>query len=101
MNTDDDEEDDGPGDVLKCMVVQVRVCENHQNGKDTHVRGFQVFARDDGFGGTGAGGGHRMITAKKSKKKRGPSNGELGEYEAEQKIVGFEEADWLGDPEIR
>ncbi|RMD43177.1 hypothetical protein DV735_g1961, partial [Chaetothyriales sp. CBS 134920] len=36
-----------PGDVLKAMVVQVRICENHQNGKDTHVRGFQVFARDE------------------------------------------------------
>ena len=35
------------GDVLKAMVVQVRICENYQNGKDTHVRGFQVFARDE------------------------------------------------------
>ena len=38
------------GDILKCMVVQVRICENHQNGKDTHVRGFQVFARDENAG---------------------------------------------------
>lgn len=34
-------------DVLRAMVVQVRICENHQNGKDTHVRGLQIFARDE------------------------------------------------------
>lgn len=32
--------------ALRCMLVQVRVCENHQNGKDTHLRGLQLFARD-------------------------------------------------------
>ncbi|KAF2431532.1 APC10-domain-containing protein [Tothia fuscella] len=32
--------------VLRCMLVQVRICENHQNGKDTHLRGLQLFARD-------------------------------------------------------
>lgn len=35
------------GNVLRAMVVQIRVCENHQNGKDTHVRGVQVFAMDE------------------------------------------------------
>jgi anaphase-promoting complex subunit 10 len=39
-----DEVDDPP--VLRCMLVQVRICENHQNGKDTHLRGLQLFARD-------------------------------------------------------
>lgn len=52
--------------VLRCFVVQIRVCENHQNGKDTHVRGVQLFARDetvaggddeDGGGGAGSSGG--------------------------------------------
>lgn len=37
----------GGGDVLRAMVVQVKICENHQNGKDTHVRGVQVFAKDE------------------------------------------------------
>lgn len=32
--------------VLRCMLVQVRICENHQNGKDTHLRGLQIFAKD-------------------------------------------------------
>ncbi|KLJ11752.1 hypothetical protein EMPG_13092, partial [Blastomyces silverae] len=33
--------DPSSGNVLKAMVIQVRISENHQNGKDTHVRGFQ------------------------------------------------------------
>jgi anaphase-promoting complex subunit 10 len=33
--------------VLRCMLIQVRICENHQNGKDTHLRGLQIFARDN------------------------------------------------------
>ncbi|KAK2813755.1 hypothetical protein FQN50_000153 [Emmonsiellopsis sp. PD_5] len=39
--------DPSTGNVLKTMVLSVRISENHQNGKDTHVRGFQVYARDD------------------------------------------------------
>ncbi|KAI9754805.1 MAG: GABA-specific high-affinity permease [Chaenotheca gracillima] len=34
-------------DVLRAHLVQVQVKENHQNGKDTHIRGLQVFARTD------------------------------------------------------
>jgi anaphase-promoting complex subunit 10 len=34
--------------VLRCMLVQVRICENHQNGKDTHLRGLQIFSKDEG-----------------------------------------------------
>ena len=33
--------------VLKAFVVQVRILENHQNGKDTHLRAVQIFARDE------------------------------------------------------
>lgn len=32
--------------VLRAFLVQVRVIENHQNGKDTHLRGLQIFAAD-------------------------------------------------------
>lgn len=53
---EDDEEGDENGErvinwanrpVLKCFLVQVRILENHQNGKDTHLRGLQIFARDE------------------------------------------------------
>ena len=80
------------GDVLKAMVVQVRICENHQNGKDTHVRGFQVFARDEV-------GGKTMRKTVKPKKAR-EAQTEDGENE-EDAVVGLQPADWMGDPEIR
>ncbi|KIW05018.1 uncharacterized protein PV09_04175 [Verruconis gallopava] len=32
--------------VLRAMLVQIKICENHQNGKDTHLRGLQIFAKD-------------------------------------------------------
>jgi anaphase-promoting complex subunit 10 len=38
--------DDTETPVLRCMLIQVRICENHQNGKDTHLRGLQIFAKD-------------------------------------------------------
>jgi len=48
----DDESEDGTArlPVLRCMLVQVRISENHQNGKDTHLRGLQIFARDEEMG---------------------------------------------------
>lgn len=52
-----DDEDDGEHGhrrgkklpVLRAMLVQVKILENHQNGKDTHLRGLQIFARDKAF----------------------------------------------------
>ncbi|KAK8182911.1 anaphase-promoting complex, subunit 10-domain-containing protein [Phyllosticta citribraziliensis] len=32
--------------VLRAMLVQVKIVENHQNGKDSHLRGLQIFAKD-------------------------------------------------------
>jgi Anaphase-promoting complex, subunit 10 (APC10) len=86
------------GDVLRCMVVQVRICENHQNGKDTHVRGFQVFARDEN-----AGKGSRKIIKKgvMHGKPDDAENGNLDPAEEEEEIVSMEEADWMREPEIR
>ncbi|ORY64144.1 anaphase-promoting complex, subunit 10-domain-containing protein [Pseudomassariella vexata] len=38
----------GPdGNSLCCWFVRVVVLENHQNGKDTHIRGIKVYALDD------------------------------------------------------
>ena len=33
--------------VLRAHLVQIKILENHQNGKDTHLRGLQIFARND------------------------------------------------------
>lgn len=35
--------------VLRAFLVQVRILENHQNGKDTHLRAVQLFARDESY----------------------------------------------------
>lgn len=33
--------------VLRAFLVQVKILDNHQNGKDTHLRAVQLFARDE------------------------------------------------------
>jgi anaphase-promoting complex subunit 10 len=73
------------------MVVQVQICEDYQNGKDTHVRGFQVFARDE------SGGRESRRIVKRSKKAEKSLD---DEREAEAELVGIQEADWMGEPEI-
>ena len=95
---DIDLDDPSAGNVLKAMVVQVRICENHQNGKDTHVRGFQVFARDD-----------RYFTRTRRNSARGqhtlkmPDGRESFEQDAENEVAlaKFDEEDWLQEPELR
>ncbi|KAK0651041.1 galactose-binding domain-like protein [Cercophora newfieldiana] len=38
----------GPdGHSLCCMIVQMHIKENHQNGKDTHIRGIKIFGLDE------------------------------------------------------
>lgn len=79
------------GDVLKAMVVQVRICENHQNGKDTHVRGFQVFARD-----------HSSVGEVRTRGKQGKSSKKTAESEQEADTVdGLRPADWMGEAVLR
>ncbi|KAK1761527.1 anaphase-promoting complex subunit 10 [Echria macrotheca] len=42
----------GPdGHSLCCWLVQMHVKENHQNGKDTHIRGIKIFALDESASG--------------------------------------------------
>ncbi|CAK7268040.1 hypothetical protein SEPCBS119000_002852 [Sporothrix epigloea] len=35
------------GQSLCCWIVQVKIKENHQNGKDTHIRGIKLYALDE------------------------------------------------------
>lgn len=34
------------GKTLRAFIIQVKILENHQNGKDTHIRGFQIYAKN-------------------------------------------------------
>lgn len=35
------------GNSLCCWIVQMHVKENHQNGKDTHIRGIKIYGPDE------------------------------------------------------
>jgi hypothetical protein len=88
----------GPdGKTLRAFLVQVRIVENHQNGKDTHVRGLKVYARDErARGGLGALNTLSEETVEKRSKgavAKGHANGVDRGY--------LIEPDWMGDPELR
>lgn len=88
------------GDVLRAMLVQVRVCENHQNGKDTHVRGLQIFARDEGDGGGDEAGDGRAVAGLRrgwsDRRKSASGKGAKGEG-----VGSLEEPEWMREPELR
>lgn len=71
--------------------------ENHQNGKDTHVRGVQVFARDEGQN-TGGFGWERGEVPK-GKGKSADVMEEEDEDGVEKKEPGW--PSWMDDPVIR
>ncbi|KKZ66995.1 anaphase-promoting complex subunit 10 [[Emmonsia] crescens] len=116
-NSDYDDDDDNgtdldpsSGNVLKAMVIQVRISENHQNGKDTHVRGFQVFARDDRRlarpGRDNARKSLRAHGATDARKAQAGSSltadqGGAAAEDGEMFGPAFDEDDWMGEMEIR
>lgn len=80
------------GKTLKAFLVQVKVMENHQNGKDTHVRGLKIYARDEKANRSGMG----ILNG--STKKRIPKR------ELETQVVDggwIIEPEWMGEPELR
>ena len=80
------------GKTLRAFLVQVRVMENHQNGKDTHVRGLKIYARDERVGGGGLNGIGGL-------EKMGKGRNEfVGVGEDRGFLV---EPDWMGEPELR
>ena len=75
---------------LRAFVIQLRVMENHQNGKDTHMRGVQIFVKDD-----------RPPQAKKQSKGKAPEV--VGEENpgVQDGWQGLTEPDWMGEPQLR
>lgn len=80
------------GKTLRAFLVQVRIMENHQNGKDTHVRGLKIYARDERLGGGGLGVLDEMEGRSRTAR-------ETQSHGAER--TSLIEPDWMGDPEIR
>lgn len=54
------------GNSLCCFIVQMHVKENHQNGKDTHIRGIKIYALDDNTRRASGSGGVDSVTAERS-----------------------------------
>lgn len=90
------------GNTLRAFLIQVKVVENHQNGKDTHLRGMKIYAADDQVGqakmdsfddffGTDDSG--------KGKKKGGDSKSSGGQRKAKKSM--FTEPEWMKEPELR
>lgn len=94
VENEEEEDDMAEGDVLRAMVLQVRVCENHQHGKDTHVRGFQVFAKDETVAKD------MRKTVKRTKQDRGGKSRAEADVE-EDELVGLQPAEWMGEPDLR
>ncbi|KAK2610006.1 hypothetical protein N8I77_003467 [Diaporthe amygdali] len=67
---------------LCCFVLQVQVMENHQNGKDTHIRAVKVYGFDDQLRAAGATG----IPAKEDEKVFKVDENKAGD-EAEQELL--------------
>lgn len=84
------------GKMLRTFLIQVKIIENHQNGKDTHVRGLKVYARDDriGRGGFPSMNGFNMAESHPLLKR------ELGAQNGEER-GWLLEPEWMGEPELR
>ncbi|KAK3065384.1 hypothetical protein LTS18_011907 [Coniosporium uncinatum] len=82
--------------LLRCMLLQVQIRENHQNGKDTHLRGLQIFAPDRSADQRVAGEPMRAppVVSKRQ------SEGVKGKGRERRKWSGREPL-WAGVPGIR
>ncbi|KAG8528872.1 uncharacterized protein KY384_006561 [Bacidia gigantensis] len=94
----------GGKEEIRCMVLQVRVMENHQNGKDTHLRGLQVFSVDERVGGK-----EKMGMTKVEERARDKINGiatvepeEVSDDDGEgMEQIGILDAGWIGEVELK
>ncbi|KAK5651951.1 hypothetical protein OQA88_11493 [Cercophora sp. LCS_1] len=51
----------GPdGHSISCHVVQIHIKENHQNGKDTHIRGIKFYSLDEAAVAVGVAAGNAL-----------------------------------------
>jgi anaphase-promoting complex subunit 10 len=84
------------GNELKAWLVQVKVVENHQNGKDTHVRGLRLYARDERADG-------RLKGIYDSEDIMGDVGGRVkgGSMPPLEKMSLLAEPDWMKEPVLR
>jgi anaphase-promoting complex subunit 10 len=78
------------GNVLRAFLLQVKVVENHQNGKDTHIRGLKIWAKDESVGGGATAVFEGLAEARKGDR---PDIG--------MAVGKLSEPDWMREPEWR
>lgn len=81
--------------VLRAFLVQVKILENHQNGKDTHLRAVQLFSRDETQT-------VRPATSSVTRSSKVPAVSEKSQprlHPIESNNIKL--ASWMADPDIR
>ncbi|KAI9051383.1 hypothetical protein LZ554_004430 [Drepanopeziza brunnea f. sp. 'monogermtubi'] len=81
------------GRTLRVFLVQVRIVENHQNGKDTHLRGLKIYARDDR-----ASRGLNGLIGEKQSQQTTPVMARQAPAMERSWLI---KPDWMGEPELR
>lgn len=99
---------DPDGNTLVSYVLQMQILENHQNGKDTHLRGIKIYAFDS-ESSRGVGREHNPIDEvvdlienpinRKALEVRGKPNVRPRRYEPGE--GGLTVTDLMREPEIR
>ncbi|KYK55333.1 Anaphase-promoting complex, subunit 10/DOC domain protein [Drechmeria coniospora] len=102
------------GNTLVSYVLQMQVLENHQNGKDTHLRGIKIYAFDaDAAQGAGRGAPAMMdamdttgiddqhVVASNSHDPLGDMARSLAAARIESGETTFTMPDFMREPEIR
>jgi len=74
--------------VLRAFLVQVRIVENHQNGKDTHLRGLQIFAVDP-------------TAQQRSRPPSSPAKVAAPGKKKRSHAIPIRKASWMLEPELR
>ncbi|KAG8630657.1 hypothetical protein KVT40_002276 [Elsinoe batatas] len=74
--------------VLRAFLVQVRIVENHQNGKDTHLRGLQLFSVDP-------------TASEAAPSEPSPRKVIHDERTKRKKAIPIRKAPWMMEPELR
>jgi anaphase-promoting complex subunit 10 len=96
------------GNTLASYVLQMQILENHQNGKDTHLRGIKIYAFDaDAAQGAGreaaAAAGEQAgdLTGLGTGHQLGDIVRDLAAARLESGEAGFTIPDFMREPEIR
>lgn len=93
--------------TLRAFLIQVKIVENHQNGKDTHLRGLKIYAADEKAGQSSMGAFDGLFTAedfgmesggkKESESGKPPRPGRKVKFSSSM----FTEPSWMKEPELR